>query len=394
MEEIRYKQEGDTLTVYLSGRIDSGNAYQLEKKQMEDVRDMNYENVILDVADLEYISSAGLRSLMKIRKRSSKDVCIINAAPHIYDILEVTGFTELFPVSKKLREISVDGCEIIGKGFFGTVYRIDDETIVKVYRAGDSLAMLKKEKKLAKTALIAGVPTAISYDIVKVGDRYGSVFELLYAKTFNDLLVENPKKLDIIVRQYAEFLRLVHSKEVPEGRLASAREQFLGYLDIVEKYLEPGMYPKLKALISAVPEQRFIVHGDAQMKNIMLTDNGPMLIDMDSVCAGHPIFDIQSFYVTYRAFGEDCPNNSIEFLGLTDEIVSEIWDRLIPYYFATDDEEYIASLRDKVSVVGCIRFLFLIDRDPGSRGSLFDTRVKRTVGRLKELLERVESLDF
>ncbi len=39
--------------------------------------------------------------------------------------------------------------------------------------------MIKNEQRLAKRAFVKGVPTAISYDIVKVGDKYGSVFELL-----------------------------------------------------------------------------------------------------------------------------------------------------------------------------------------------------------------------
>lgn len=45
----------------------------------------------------------------------------------------MTGFTEMLPVEKAFREISVDGCEVIGQGANGAVYRINPEIIIKVY---------------------------------------------------------------------------------------------------------------------------------------------------------------------------------------------------------------------------------------------------------------------
>jgi len=44
-----------------------------------------------------------------------------------------------------IKEISVEGCEVIGKGGQGTIYRLDEETIVKLY---SSEAYLMKRKSL------------------------------------------------------------------------------------------------------------------------------------------------------------------------------------------------------------------------------------------------------
>ena len=54
---------------------------------------------------------------MKVRKQAGSEVRIFDVSPEVYDILDMTGFTELLTVEKRFREISVDGCEIIGKGF-------------------------------------------------------------------------------------------------------------------------------------------------------------------------------------------------------------------------------------------------------------------------------------
>lgn len=391
---ITHTLDNGILTVSLGGRIDTTNAAEAEEKVLAAVSQSGASKLILDMSELEYISSAGLRVLMKLRKRSDEPPQMINVSSQIYDILETTGFTELFEVSKKKREISVDGCEIIGKGFYGTVYRIDDETVVKVYESADSLAMIQNEKRLAKTALIAGVPTAISYDIVKVGNSYGSVFELLNARTLNDVLREDTSRVVEITKQYAQFLKLVNSQTVPEGRLNSSKQQFLGYLERIKDCLSADMYERLKMLLDSVPEQHNVIHGDAQMKNIMVVDNDPMLIDMDTLSEGHPIFDLQSVYVTYFAFGEDYHQNSMEFLGMPHEVVEQVWQNFIGFYFDTEDDARITELRDKITIAGCVRFLFLININPDYQRELYDIRTRHTLERLEKLIYKYDTLLF
>lgn len=397
MNEMKYTVEGGKIIIFLSGRIDTTNSQETEKKLAEILSENKGKEPVFDASMLEYISSAGLRVLMKVRKEAKKMLEVRNASPEIYDIFDTTGFTELFTVSKKMREISVDGCKVIGKGFYGTVYRIDAETIVKVYKSADCLSMIKNEQRLAKTALVAGVPTAISYDIVRVGDTYGSVFELLDAKNLNDLLIERIEKnedIDCVIKQYADFLRNVNDTEVEAGKLDSAKQAFFRYLEKDRAYLSDDMYEQIKALIEEVPEQHRIIHGDSQMKNIMVADNEPMLIDMDTLTEGHSVFELQSVYVTYFAFEEDEEDNSMNFLGIEKNIANKVWEDFIGYYFDTQDKQRISELRDKISVLGCVRFLFLLEEPSDEGNELFKLRVEHTVQRLKELLERVDSLVY
>lgn len=391
---ITYTAQNGVVSILLCERIDTNNAESVEAEIQKILADTGVQNPIFDADELSYISSAGLRVLMRVRKKAGKALEIVNVSPQVYEILDTTGFTEIFNVSKQMRKISVDGCKVIGKGFYGTVYRIDEETIVKVYASADSLSMIRNEKRLAKTALIAGVPTAISYDIVRVGDSYGSMFELLRAKTFNDLLIEHPEDADAIIRQYAQFLRLVNSSEVPAGKLESAKQKCLSYLDTAAKYLKPETVARVRTLLEAIPEQHNVIHGDAQMKNVMLADGEPMLIDMDTLSEGHPIFDLQSIYVSYFAFEEDEPTNSMDFLGIPTELATKVWEDTIRYYFDTEDAQRLESLRSKIEVVGCVRFLYLIDLIGDPQTDLFKIRIKHTVERLERLLQTVDSLLF
>lgn len=62
--------ENNTLTIFLEGRIDTGNAAQIEKEVFEAVDGSGVDGgqIIIDADALEYISSAGLRVLMKLCK--------------------------------------------------------------------------------------------------------------------------------------------------------------------------------------------------------------------------------------------------------------------------------------------------------------------------------------
>ena len=168
---MKTQNENNTLTLFLEGRIDTTNAAATEAGIMSAIE--GAENIVIDAEQLEYISSAGLRVLMKLRKTVGKPLPVINVSRDVYDIFETTGFTELLDVKKAPRKISLEGCEVIGQGGHGKVYRLDEETIIKVYHDKSPLSLIEKEREYAKNAFVNGVPSAIAYDIVQTeeGDR-------------------------------------------------------------------------------------------------------------------------------------------------------------------------------------------------------------------------------
>ena len=79
----------------IKGKIASNNADDFEKNIMAV---MPKE---IDASELTYILIAGLRVLMKLRKTVG-NVTINNVTSEVYEIFEVTGFTQLMTVNKKL----------------------------------------------------------------------------------------------------------------------------------------------------------------------------------------------------------------------------------------------------------------------------------------------------
>ena len=379
--------EGELL---MQGRLDSNTAPEAEK--VVDELAARFEDLILNMKELDYISSAGLRVLMKARKRLDKAIPVINVSRDVYDIFETTGFTSLLDVKKAYRKVSVDGLKVIGKGFFGTVYRIDNESIVKVYSVDDSLPIIENEINMARKAFVNGIPTAIAYDIVKVGKDYGSVFELLNARTFNELVQEGQRPLDEIVAMYTDLMKQVHETELPVGTFPSYKDKFSEYLDEIKKDLTDEQYSKLKGMIDSVPDRNTVIHGDIQMKNVMLVDNEPMLIDMETLGLGNPIFEFAGLYVTYKSFSEDDHGNSMMFLGIPEDVCDAVWDKTFEGYFSFKEETARKETLDKIRLTASIRFLYLIESTDLKDNDLGKLRIKHTKEQIAKLLETVESL--
>lgn len=391
---MRTKLEQDHIIIFPEDRIDAANAAQVQSELEAVIAANPGKEPVIDAGALSYISSAGLRVLLKLTKSLKKPLSVYNVTPEVYDIFEVTGFTELLDVKKKLRELSVEGCEIIGRGAIGTVYRIDDDTIVKVYEIPDCLPMIENEQKRAKQAFLKGIPTAISYDVVKVGDKYGSVFEMLKASTYNDLIVEQPERTEEIVHQYARFIRQLHTVEMGREELPEAKEQFLGYVDALKTVLPEKLQKRLRSLLQAMPENLHAVHGDIQMKNVMLSGDEPMLIDMDTLSVGDPVFDLMGLYLSYVQFGEDDPADTETFLGLSAERCQFIWRETLRSYLDSFDEAANEAAEKKIIVVASIRFLYLIAVLGIGKPELKQIRIEHTLSRLSKLAEEVDSLEL
>lgn len=381
------QMENGGQVILLTGRINSSNAGEVEEWLFQSLDINQPKPPVFDVSALEYISSAGLRVLMKVRKRYEEKLVIRGASLPVYEIFETTGFIDLFDVKKTLRNISVDGCEVLGKGFFGTVYRLDEDTIVKVYHSADAVERIQNEKKMAKAAFINGIPTAISYDMVKVGEAYGSVFELIRSKTFNDLIIEHPEHADEYIRRYVDFIKQVHHTEMEEGLLPSSKEKFAGYLDKIRQFLNESQFPALKEMLKEIPESLHLVHGDFQMKNVMLMDEEPMLIDMDTLSTGQAEFDLAALYVTYQMFEEDDPDNSMDFLGITNDMAKYIWSQIMKQYYEDMDETERGKKEIEIRLLASIWFLYVVSMMEVS-DPLREIRIRHTCVHIDEWMEK------
>lgn len=388
MFEVKKQPEDGRLTLCIAGRIDSSNAPEAEKALTEAAA--GYTGPLaLDAEKLEYISSAGLRVVLRLKK-ANPDTCIVNVTPDVYEIFDMTGFTEMMSISKAYRNISIEGCEVIGEGANGKVYRIDPDTIVKVYKNPDSLEEIHKERELARKAFVMGVPTAIPYDVVKVGACYGSVFELLNAKSFAKLLIASPEQTEELAKESADILKTIHATVLKPGELPDKKAEALVWAQYCRDFLPAEIGEKLVRMVSEIPDTLNMLHGDYHIKNIMRQNGENLLIDMDTLSMGHPVFEFAAIFLAYIGFSSVDHNNVLHFLGIPLDQAKRFWHATLVSYFGTEDPAVLQRVQDQAAAIGYARLLRRTNRrlKPGD-----DEGAQLVEYSRKELLRLVPQLD-
>ena len=388
---VTYRIDKEILYIAIEGRIDASNAAEAEEKIFSIKKENPGKHTVIDADYLEYISSAGLRVILRLRKEEEK-LAIINVAADVYEIFDMTGFTDMITVEKAYQRMSVEGCEFIAKGANGAVYRYNDETILKTYFAKDALPEIKQERENARRAFVLGINTAIPYGIVRVGEGYGTVTELLNAVSVTKLIRNDPEDLSVAAKYYIDMLKSIHAIEVKDGEVPDMKETALGWADFVSAHIPEEQGEKLRKLIQAVPKKNTLMHGDYHTNNIMVQNGEPLLIDMDTLCMGHPVFELGSMFNAFVGYSELDHQNMLDFFGYSFETAGKFWNMSLKMYLDTEDENVCQSVAEKAMVIGYTRMLRRAIRRPEEADS--PAKIARCKEMLAVLLEKTDSLCF
>jgi uncharacterized protein (TIGR02172 family) len=239
---------------------------------------------------------------------------------------------------------------------------------------------------------VLGVNTAIPYGIVRVGEGYGTVTELLNAVNVTKLLCEDPINIEKPVEYYVDLLKSIHAIEAEEGDFPDMRETALAWADFVSNHLPTSEGKKLKALIEAIPKQNTLLHGDYHTNNIMIQNGEPLLIDLDTLCVGHPIFELGSMYNAFLGFSSLDHNVIKGFMGYDRETSKRFWNMSLKRYLGTDDESVCRAVEEKAMIIGYTRLLRRAIRRPNEKDSA--AMVAHCKETLTKLLNCVDSLMF
>lgn len=95
---IERKNDNDKVTILLGGRLDTATAPELETEIMKCQNTV--KDLVLDLKDLEYTSSAGLRVILKAQKmmNTQGSMKIINVNDDVMEVFDITGFLDILNV--------------------------------------------------------------------------------------------------------------------------------------------------------------------------------------------------------------------------------------------------------------------------------------------------------
>ncbi len=292
------------------------------------------------------------------------------------------------------KEISIEGCKLIGHGAKGDVYRYDDELAIKVYNEKNTYKEVEREIELTKRAFVIGLPTTISFGIVSVGNSYGSMFELFDAKTVSWYIAQDPGNVEEYAGGMARLARKIHTTQVSDTDVfPRAEKTMLAYVDGGLAFEDEALSERIRDLIRALPEETHLIHGDFHTSNVFLQDGEPMLIDMDRIAIGSAIMDVAGIYMFYVAKGEYNPKVVEDYMGFSYDTAITFWKSFIKNYMETDDATVLQKAEDKAALLSYVRLLRQLRR-AGTDSTEYKEEKPRLIKKIKALAQKVDSFEI
>lgn len=355
-KDLVIERNDKTLNIVLPSILDRNNASNVLDSINEKIDD-NIDSIVFNAENLKYISADGLDVILELKKRY-ENILIDNARLGIYDTLALYGFDHFVDINKKYRFVSVEGCKIIGEGGHGTIYKIGEDTILKVYKDHSPIEVIENERQYAKNAFMNGVATAIAYDVVETEQGYGVIFEMVNGMTLGQYLKKHPDKLEEYSIKFADLFHTLHTTNADKTLYDDYQDVLVDRCEKAKKYITDDEAEQLKRIVKSIPRGNGMIHGDYHPNNVMVDDEGELLlIDMADISRGNGFYDIGGSYLIMDFVARIPLLNMIvpKITSLKPKDCLKMWDILMHRYLNTDDEQLIKKYNKKYKAYSNIR---------------------------------------
>jgi uncharacterized protein (TIGR02172 family) len=253
---------------------------------------------------------------------------------------------------------------------------------------------VEREIALSRRAFVLGVPTAISFGIVLVGERYGAMYELVESETISRHIARDPGQVNTYAKMMADLARAIHAVTVSEADgFPDALERLKPYIEGGIGRVDEALAERCMTLVNEISASQTLLHGDFHTGNVFLQKGEPLLIDMDRLSTGHPIAEISDLYYFYVILGENDPAVVGDFMGFPYETAKEFFRSFLVYYLETEDEDKLNEVSEKASLIGYSRLIRKVRKQ--RKPSEADNRlVRRCVEKISGLVEKLDTLTF
>jgi uncharacterized protein (TIGR02172 family) len=357
------------MRVDIPSRLDGSTASAFENS----LASIGIRDFVFDFEGCRFVSSAGIRVLLNAFKRLSNSggsLVGCNISEELYSVFELSGLSQIIQMEKKRREINIDGVKPLSTGLCGECFRLDEETIVKLYLDGVDPSIAEQEKKYARAAFVMGIPTAISYDVVACGSRTGVVFEMLDAELFSKVILNDLANLDRHAQTLTHVLKTLHNAVGDPAVLPNMKSRFHEYLLEISSSLNEQENQYLLEKLESIPDADTCVHFDLHSSNLMIREGEPIIIDMGDFSLGHYLFDVGLMFTIYGmpelGFSELATKIPVD-------VGFELWRSFERHFFADKSAEEYAFFDENRYFFGSLRIIYTITFLPQHRERLIKT---------------------
>ena len=176
----------------------------------------------------------------------------------------------------------------LAEGRTAEIYAWDDKYVLKLYREWCPSDWVDYEARIARAVHGAGIPSPEPGQIIEVDSRRGLIYSRLDGISMLQDMNTRPWMIWKHARSLAEMHAAIHLKSV-EG-LPSYKDRLRNDFDEATQ-LSDDLRKKAFTLLAQLPDRQNVCHGDFHPGNVLITRDGPVVIDWMTACSGSPWAD-------------------------------------------------------------------------------------------------------
>ncbi|WNB91149.1 phosphotransferase [Bacillus sp. NEB1478] len=233
----------------------------------------------------------------------------------------------------------MDNAKILGVGNTAQVILYNKKKAAKIFHAHVPFSAIEYEFEINKRMLESGLPVPAVYELKEIDGKTAIVYERIAGDTLMKSLMENPLDATHVIKEMARLHVMVHNKQLPS--LPSQKEVLQNRIECV---IELSNLEKdyILSKLDQFSDGNSICHGDFHFNNILVSDEGLVIIDWTDAVKGNRIGDLARTTLLLK-FGGIEENSSLLQLQSQYLFREQIADQYVNYYqerFPIDHEEF------------------------------------------------------
>lgn len=180
-----------------------------------------------------------------------------------------------------------------------TVYR-DGDKAIKVFDANFSKSDILNEALNQARVEEAGVRVPKVLEVSVIDGKWAIVSEYIPGKTLAQLMEENPQNKDAYLEQFVDLQMEVHTHRAP--LLNKLHDKMKRKID--ETGLDATTRYELHTRLDSTPHHNKVCHGDFNPSNIIMSENGPYILDWSHATQGNASADVARTYLLFWLNGD------------------------------------------------------------------------------------------
>lgn len=232
-----------------------------------------------------------------------------------------------------MKQYRKDELTLRKQGGAGSIYILNDKQVIKTYESNVTRENLEKIVSALNTLEARGIPVMKAYEVVQVDDSFGIVFEMMQELSVAKTIMQDESRFDEMAAKMAELFMRMHTTDVSDI-LPDFTARVLSWIDKTEeqKGITRHCAKNMRRLVSLIPKGNTLLHCDFHEGNVKVRDGQLILIDLDELAFGNPLYDLAFHWGNHVAVSKN-DEISTKSIGMDKELVGKIYYSELNTYF-------------------------------------------------------------